>query len=139
MTRRDDAFTGMTLCTVPKASSRLGTAPIRADVRRNANALTTHENLPTTRTTELNNMTEPTLRDNVSIKGADNNRTQESNLRLNQLQQSNQHHTLRTTSTTNLSRTPTRTTLQFLQLTNTTSAQSLRSLRADNQPNPGFS
>jgi hypothetical protein len=135
-TTRDDAFTGMTLCTVPEASPRLGTAPIRADVRRNANALTTHENLPTTRTTELNNMTIDTLRNNVSIKRANNDRTQDSQLRLNQLQQSNQHHTLRTTSTTNLDRTWF---LQLLQLTNTTSAQSLRSLRADNQPNHGFS
>src|SRR2546425_5746037 len=105
MTRRDDAFTGMTLCTVPKASPRLGTAPIRADVRRNANALATNENLPTTRTTELDNMTIDTLRNNVSIKRTNNNRAQDSHLRLNQLQKSNQHHTLRTTSFTNLDRT----------------------------------
>jgi hypothetical protein len=107
----------MTLCTVPEASRRLGTAPIRADVRRNANALTTHENLPTTRTTELNNMTEPTLGNNVSIKRTNHNRTQNSQFRLNQLQQSNQHHTLRTTSTTNLNRTRL---LQLLQPTTTT-------------------
>src|SRR2546425_10793430 len=73
-TRRDDAFTGMTLCTVPKAATRLGTAPIRADVRRDANALATNEHLPTTRTTELNNMTIPTLRNDVTNNRTNNNR-----------------------------------------------------------------